>query len=87
MGDIVFLIPLAGIAAGVVLALPVIRLIVRVVERKFLTEPAAPSLDADRVHTELEEVKRRIEELEERQDFAERMLTRGRAGERVEERT
>lgn len=84
--DVVFLIPLAGIAAGVVLGLPLIRAVVRYLERRASAatgsdEVAALRAEVDelRGHLEqVEEVSARLAELEERQDFTERLLAQQR---------
>ncbi|HXV85888.1 MAG TPA: hypothetical protein VD793_04270 [Gemmatimonadales bacterium] len=75
------IIPLAGMAVGVILGLPIIRAIVRRLERPALAE-------TDTFRVELAELRRRVEvaeelggrlsELEERLEFAERLLTRQR---------
>jgi hypothetical protein len=86
-GFVVFLIPLAGIGALVALGLPLVRGIVRYLERKGAGgsggEDAALRLDVDDLRGRLEQVEDvtvRLAELEERLDFAERLLTRQRAG-------
>jgi hypothetical protein len=85
-GVVVFLIPLAGIAALVALGLPLVRGIVRYLERK---GAGAGSFEADALRAEMDELRARLEqvegsagrvvELEERLDFAERLLTQQRA--------
>ena len=80
------LIPLAGMATGVILAYPIIRVAVRFVERKILGgapsgEIAALREDVRVVQDRMESLEsgdHRLTELEERVDFAERMLTQGR---------
>jgi hypothetical protein len=84
---IVLLIPLAGIGALIALGLPLVRGVVRYLERK---GAGAGSLEADALRSEMDELRMRLEqvestsgrltELEERLDFAERLLTRQRAG-------
>ena len=76
------IIPLAGMATAVILGLPVVKALVRFVERK-----TGGAIDT-RLHEELEELRGRVEaieetrtrvlDLEERLDFAERMLTTSR---------
>lgn len=85
-GFIVFLIPLAGIGALVVLGLPLIRAVVRYLERKGV---GAGSFEAEALRSEVDELRTRLDmventtgrltELEERLDFAERLLTQQRA--------
>lgn len=85
---IVLLIPLAGIAALVVVALPLVRGVVRYLERKGAgtvggREAEALRSEVDELRARLEQVEDttlRLTELEERLDFAERLLTRQRAG-------
>jgi hypothetical protein len=85
-GAIVFLIPLAGIGALVALGLPLVRGIVRYLERK---GAGAGSVETEALRAEVDELRARLDhvegtagrltELEERLDFAERLLTRQRA--------
>ena len=85
---IVLMIPLAGIAALVVIALPLVRGVVRYLERKSGGTGGGHEVEA--LHSEVDELRGRLEqvedttarltELEERLDFAERLLTRQRAG-------
>jgi len=76
------IIPLAGMATAVILGLPVVKAIVRFVERKGGGTPDTrlrEELEELRSRLEaVEEVRTRILELEERLDFAERMLARSR---------
>jgi hypothetical protein len=84
-GFVVFLIPFAGIAALVALGLPLVRGVVRYLERK----GAGGGLEAEALRSEVDELRARLElvenstgrltELEERLDFAERLLTQQRA--------
>ncbi|MBI3983487.1 MAG: hypothetical protein HY337_11290 [Gemmatimonadetes bacterium] len=78
-------IPLAGMAVGVILGLPLIKAIVRRIEGR----PTAPgSEEVQALRAEVAELRRRLEsaedvanrvaELEERADFAERLLTQQR---------
>jgi hypothetical protein len=86
-GFVVFLIPLAGIGALVALGLPLVRGVVRYLERK--GAGAAGGVEAEGLRSELDELRARLElvenangrltELEERLDFAERLLTQQRA--------
>ncbi len=80
------LIPLAGMATAIILCYPIIRVGVRFVERKMQSvgssEEIAELREDLRVMQErleaIESGDHRVAELEERVDFAERMLTRGR---------
>ena len=86
-GVVVFLIPLAGIGALVALGLPLVRAIVRYIERKSAGGLGAG--DAEALRGEVDELRARLDqvedttarltELEERLDFAERLLTQQRA--------
>jgi hypothetical protein len=86
-GEVVFLIPLAGIAAMVALGLPLIRGAVRYLERKSVAgvgseEAEALRVEVDELRGRLEQVEfvtGRLTELEERMDFTERLLTQQRA--------
>ena len=83
---IVLLIPLAGIAALVVIALPLVRGVVRYLERK---SAGGGGIEADALRAEVDELRARLDqvesgagrvtELEERLDFTERLLTQQRA--------
>lgn len=78
------LIPLAGMASGVILILPIIRAGTRYLER--LSGGSQGGHELDVLREELDAVRERLEavesgdgrlaELEERLDFAERMLAR-----------
>ncbi len=75
-------IPIAGMITGIILGLPVIRAGVRYIERKSAGD-ADPKLRAEleelRSRLEgMEEVRDRLLELEERIDFAERVLARAK---------
>jgi hypothetical protein len=82
-------IPLAGMAVGVILGLPIIKAIVRRLERR----PDDAGLESAKLGAELSELKGRLEavenlasrvgEIEERVDFAERLLTRHREAGRL----
>lgn len=80
LGDI--LIPIAGMATGIILGLPLIRAFVQLLERK------TQGGDVTKLEREIEELRARVEtaeefrerllELEERLDFAERVLTQAK---------
>lgn len=86
------IIPLAGMVTGIILGLPIVRAAVRFVERK-----TTGTSDPERVRAleeQTEELRGRVEaieaererlvELEERMDFAERVLTQQNAHGRLE---
>jgi hypothetical protein len=81
------IIPLAGMATGIILGLPVVRVIVKVVDRKLGGSSSPGDLrelraDVDRLTTQLggvEDIAHRVAELEERIDFTERVLAQERA--------
>jgi len=76
------IIPLAGMATGIILGLPVVRAIVKVVERKLGPGASAGEVKELQAETErlrsqvggMEDMAYRLAELEERLDFAERVL-------------
>jgi hypothetical protein len=87
-----FLVPIAGMVAGMILLLPVVRATVRIVEKK-----ATGRVESDELLTLRDEIRivqdrldrvedgdHRIAELEERLDFAERLLAQQRDAPRVE---
>ena len=83
--DLDLIIPLAGMATACVLGLPIIRAVVRLLDRKSVGELGdhAEALRAEveefRARLEAqEEVGHRMAELEERLDFAERVLSQQR---------
>lgn len=77
-----FIVPLAGMATGLLLLLPVVRAVVRVAEKKVTGSTEDRELSAVRDELRLVQerldgvqyVDDRISELEERLDFTERML-------------
>ena len=77
-----FLVPIAGMATGLILLLPVVRAVVRIAEKKLTGSTESRELLAlrDELHAVQERldgvqyVDDRISELEERLDFTERML-------------
>lgn len=86
------LIPIAGMATGLILLLPVVRAVVRIVEKKVTGKVESEELLTLRdeiriIQDRLERVEYgddRIAELEERLDFAERLLAQQRDVPRVE---
>ena len=78
------LVPIAGMATGLILLLPVVKAVVRVTEKKLAGGADSEELAAlrDEVHFLRERVEgveyaaERLAELEERVDFAERVLAR-----------
>ncbi len=85
------LVPIAGMATGLLLLLPIVRAAVRIAEKKL-----AGGSDSDEVATVREELRviqdrlerveygdDRVAELEERLDFAERLLAQHREAPRV----
>ena len=89
--DADLLIPLAGMATVVVLALPIVRSIVRISEKKIVGRGDGEELKAlredvrilqDRMER-LEFGDDRVAELEERLDFAERMLAQHREAPKI----
>jgi hypothetical protein len=76
------IVPLAGMATGIILGLPVVRAIVKVVERKL--GPGAGAAEVKELGAEIERLRAqvggmedmayRLAELEERLDFTERVL-------------
>ena len=78
-----FLVPIAGMATGLILLLPVVRAVVRIAEKKISGGTESRELLALRDEVRVcqdrldgvQYVDDRISELEERLDFTERMLT------------
>ena len=87
-----FLVPIAGMATGLILLLPVVRAVVRIAEKKISggTDNQELLTVRDELHMVQERldsvryVDDRISELEERLDFAERLLAQQRDVPRVE---
>ena len=87
-----FLVPIAGMATGLILLLLVVRAVVRIAEKKITGRVENDELLTLRdeiriVHDRLDRVEdgdHRIAELEERLDFAERLLAQQREVPRVE---
>lgn len=70
---------LIGVTVTVIIALPIIRFLVRWAEARFLHAPRQTELDELRARlAELEAQQGRLLELEERLEFAERLLARPR---------
>ena len=88
-----FLVPIAGMATGLILLFPVVRAVVRVAEKKIVgkTDSEELMILRDEIRTVQERLDRveygddRIAELEERLDFAERLLAQQRDLPRIEE--
>jgi hypothetical protein len=78
------LVPIAGIVASVIVVLPIVRVIVRAIDRRTSGIPsgqAVAAADLADIRGQLErlhEVTARVDELEERLDFAERLLAQQR---------
>lgn len=75
------LVPIAGIVAGVVLCLPIVRALVRFLDRKGKPEQATAPEELAEIRARLaalEDGSARLAEPEERQDFMERVLARQR---------
>jgi hypothetical protein len=84
------IIPLAGMATACVLGLPVIRAVVRLIDRKSAGELGdqgeALRAEVEEIRARLEaqeEVRHRLAELEERLDFTERVLSQQRDRDRL----
>ena len=83
MPPVDLLVPLAGMATGLILLLPVVRAVVRIAEKKISGSTESRELLALRDEVRVcqdrldgvQYVDDRISELEERLDFTERMLT------------
>ncbi len=81
------IIPLAGMATGIILGLPVVRVIVKVVDRKL--GPGSSAGDVKELQAQIERLRAqvggmedmayRVAELEERLDFTERVLAQSKA--------
>lgn len=89
--DLDILVPIVGMATGVVLLLPLVRAVVRISERKLLGRDDNEELRSLRnevrvLNERLERVEfgdDRVAELEERMDFAERILAQQREAPRI----
>ncbi len=91
MEPIMLLIPLAGMATGAIISIAFFRTVRHFIDRK--TESGTDhelQAEISDLHTRIEALEReqdRVEELEDRVDFAERLLARGReSGAAAEER-
>lgn len=80
--DADLIVPIAGMVTGIILGVPIIRATVRIVERKFGSHVDAGEVDVIKeelrlLHERIDAVEgqgARVAELEERLDFAERVL-------------
>ena len=76
------LIPLAGMATGLIITLSVVKAITRQLDRRHDARIAAHSSagggDVDGLRNEMVELRGQVEALEERLDFTERLLTQER---------
>jgi hypothetical protein len=76
-------IPLAGMAVGLFISLAVIRVVARQFDRRHEARMAATTggggAQTDALRSELQQLRTHVEALEERVDFAERLLTKERA--------
>ncbi len=87
-----FLVPIAGMVTGLILLLPIVRAAVRITEKKVVGRLESEELLTlrDEVRVMQDRLDRtefgdgRIAELEERLDFAERLLARQREVQRIE---
>jgi hypothetical protein len=82
-GDFLFwdrvVIPLAGMATGLLITLSVIKAIVRWMERRHEARMAGSAAgELEGLRSEMGQLRSQVESLEERLDFAERMLTQER---------
>lgn len=78
--DFWFLVPLGGMATGALFMLGVYKLVVRWLDLKARREAMGPVEDLRELQREVDELRAlapRLVELEERVDFAERLLARG----------
>ncbi len=82
--DAGIVVPIAGMVTGIILGLPLVRVAVRYLEERVLrsgSEGAAERRGIDELRARLEVVETmrdRLTDVEERLDFAERMLARSR---------
>ena len=76
------LIPLAGMATGLIITLSVVKAITRQLDRRhdarLAAHSGAASGDVEGLRTEVVELRGQVEALEERLDFTERLLTQER---------
>ena len=80
-------IPLAGMAMGLFISLAVIRVVARQLDRRHemrMAATGAPAGQTDELRTELHQLRSHVEALEERVEFAERLLTKERAHRPIE---
>jgi hypothetical protein len=71
-------IPLAGMATGIILGYPVVKAVVRAFENRAGRRGLAMTEIGERLDALEDRVDHRLAELEERVDFAERLLTKHR---------
>lgn len=74
-------IPLAGMATGLFITLAIIRVVSRQLDRRHEARMAGggSTQDTEALRAELQQLRTNVEALEERVDFAERLLTKERA--------
>ncbi len=80
IGDFWFLVPLGGMATSALFMVGIYKLTVRWLDLKARREAIGPADDVRELQRELDELRMlgpRVAELEERLDFAERLLARG----------
>ena len=80
-GAIAMLIPIAGMGVGALFLVGVYKLVVRWIDRSRVGDASGVAEEVARLREEVEvlsEVNRRVLELEERVDFAERVLTQAK---------
>jgi hypothetical protein len=82
-GDFLFwdqvVIPIAGMVTGLLITLAIIRAVTRQLDRRHEAKlHAGGAGDAEGLRTELGQLRSQVESLEERVDFAERLLTQER---------
>lgn len=77
-------VPLAGMATGLIITLAIVKAIARHLERRHEAKGAPAGGDVDGLRVEVRELRGQVESLEERVDFAERLLTQERARRELE---
>ena len=84
-GEVIMMIVLAGLAACTIILWPIMRALGRRMEHKAGPDPALKA-EIEHLHqrlAEMEPLQARVAELEERLDFAERLLAQGKDAERL----